>query len=127
MFKFLCVIAIFVISHSVAFAQRPAVVFKTGAGDVACAGGVCLVPTDDGYSLRSYYGFRNGVAIIPQSTAFFALSNPQVFEFRVRNFSSSYGSDLVTFDDRGNQVLINSGIQSQTFTRSRGQILFSPR
>lgn len=93
---------------------QASVTFRTGYSDVACAGGVCVVPSNvDG-----------AVAVIPSSTAFFALSNPQVFQFRTRNFIQ-VSNAIVATDSYGNQIeVVNSGIQPQTIIQSRGQILF---
>jgi hypothetical protein len=109
--------------------NQASTVYKTGYGDVACAGGVCLVPGSHGYHNLQYPGCDGcyqQVAVIPQSTAFFALSNPQVFNYRVREFIQvPHSSAIVTTDRYGNQInFLNAGIQSQTTTRSRGQTLF---
>ncbi len=102
--------------------NRSGIVFKTGFGDVVCAGGVCLVPTENGYLLQN-----QGVAIIPQSTAFFGLSNPKVIEFRVREFLAVPNTNaIITTDSFGNQVFLNAGIHDNVGVpiQSRGQKLF---
>lgn len=111
------------------------VVFKTGFADVACAGGVCLVPGGGGYNIQEFghgfghgfgSGFNNAVAVIPQSTAFFALSNPNVFKFRVRDFVQVHGTNaIITTDSYGNVIeFLNAGIHSGGRVQSRGQTIF---
>jgi hypothetical protein len=97
--------------------SQASVVFKTGYADVACAGGVCLVPQQ--------YG---GAAAIPQSSAFFALSNPKVLEFRTRQFIQvPHTQAIVTTDSYGNQIILNAGISNNPHgvVLSHGQKFFA--
>ena len=127
MLRYLFIFAIFIINSLPANAQTvfvtnsgnntASVTFRTGFSDVACAGGVCLVPSNS----------HDAVAVIPQSTAFFALSNPQVFQFRVRNFTQTpHTNAIVSVDSHGNQIqVLNAGIHHQVVPKSRGQIIFA--
>lgn len=90
-----------------------ATVFKTGAADVACVNGACLAPAG------------TGVVVIPQSTLFFAASNPQTLQFRVREFVQvPHTAAIVTTDHYGNEIILNAGISSGVQYYSRGQSLF---
>lgn len=111
------------------------VVFRTGFSDVACAGGICLVPGGHGgYNLQNFghhqhfghgFGHHNNIAVIPQSTAFFALSNPNVFQFRTREFIQvPHTNAIVTTDSYGNEIILNAGIHSGISVQSRGQTIF---
>lgn len=91
---------------------------NTGFSDVSCVNGLCYAPVNTGYGYSE--------VVLPQSTAFFAFSNPQTIEFRVRQFvGTPYSNALFSTDQFGNQVIINAGIQTTSFQRSRGQLLFS--
>lgn len=75
----LLVLVIVLLVSSTAFAQYPGKVFVVdkpiGYADTKCVNGICFV---------SGYNHHEDV-IIPQSIAFFALSNPQVFPLRDYN------------------------------------------
>ncbi len=88
-------------------------VVRTGISGITCADGLCYVPTD------------YATLVIPQSTAFFALSNPNSFKFRSRDLLAVPGaSQIVTVDGFGREVIINAGVYGPTGVRSRGTIIF---
>lgn len=101
--------------------QNAAVVVKqTGFADVAAVNGVVLVPAQ----IKGHGGY-NAAVVVPQSTFFFAGSNPNVFEFRTREFLQVPGTDqIITTDSFGNEVILNSGVRGSTVIQSRGQQLF---
>lgn len=98
------------------------VVKQTGFSDVAAVNGVVVVPAqvNNGYG----HGYNSAV-IVPQSAFFFAGSNPNVFEFRTREFLQVPGTDqIVTTDSFGNEIILNAGVRGGTVIQSRGSQLF---
>ncbi len=104
------------------YGHNNVVVKQTGFADVYAAGGVVVVPAQ----VRGHHGYNNAAVIVPQSTFFFAGSNPNVFEFRTREFLQVPGTDqIITTDSFGNDIILNSGVRgSRTQIQSRGQELF---
>jgi hypothetical protein len=107
--------------------NQAAVTFRTGAADVACAGGLCVTPVDNGHVVYGNHGYHQNAVVIPQSTAFFAFSNPNVIAFRTRQFVQvPHSSAVVALDSYGNQVFLNAGVYNNGYEtlQSRGQRLF---
>jgi hypothetical protein len=109
--------------------NQAAVTFRTGTADVACAGGLCVAPVDNGHAVynNGHHGHHNNAVVVPQSTAFFAFSNPNVIAFRTRQFVQvPHSSEVVALDSYGNQVLLNAGVYNDGYStiQSRGQRLF---
>lgn len=98
-------------------------VVQTGLADSHCANGVCFAPVVQ----ANQYGYHRAAAVaVPQSTYFFAASNPRVFEFRTREFIQVPGTQqIVTTDAFGNEVILNAGIRTGGVGVSRGTQLFA--
>ncbi len=95
-------------------------VSNIGYPDVTAIGGIVLVPAQ----VRGSYN-HNAAVIVPQSTFFFAASNPNVFEFRIREFLQVPGTDqIITTDGFGNDLIINAGVRDGSIVNSRGSLLY---
>ncbi len=98
------------------------VIRQTGHADVTAVDGVVIVPAQ----INSHGHHTNSTVVVPQSTFFFAARNPNVLEFRTREFFQvPKTSQIVTIDGFGNNIVLNAGIRNGSVGLSRGQQLFS--
>jgi len=93
--------------------------------EVSCANGVCFLNNNQGFNT---YGGYSDTYTIPQSLAFFGLSNQEVL-FRTRNFATynPYYATTTVDDSNDNVVSINERllVPVRPTIRSRGSLLFS--